>query len=154
MKTGRNAPCPCGSGKKYKKCCLKLEEQRAAEERQQNANEQKLFLTGESVLSDNEDHEGGPDEDDEGDDDIEKSESDRIWDEYKDGDLDLLLSAMHKGWEKVKDSSKIVPWGVDEYDNLAAEYAILKHVSEVSNPDATDSDFLKELEQFIEAVFD
>ena len=23
-KIGRNAPCPCGSGKKYKKCCLKL----------------------------------------------------------------------------------------------------------------------------------
>ena len=22
-KTGRNVPCPCGSGKKYKKCCLK-----------------------------------------------------------------------------------------------------------------------------------
>src|SRR5690606_12972800 len=22
MKTGRNAPCPCGSGKKYKHCCL------------------------------------------------------------------------------------------------------------------------------------
>ena len=21
-KIGRNAPCPCGSGKKYKKCCL------------------------------------------------------------------------------------------------------------------------------------
>jgi len=21
-KTGRNEPCPCGSGKKYKKCCL------------------------------------------------------------------------------------------------------------------------------------
>jgi uncharacterized protein YecA (UPF0149 family) len=20
-KTGRNEPCPCGSGKKYKKCC-------------------------------------------------------------------------------------------------------------------------------------
>ncbi len=25
-KTGRNAPCPCGSGKKYKKCCLSLKE--------------------------------------------------------------------------------------------------------------------------------
>jgi hypothetical protein len=25
MKIGRNAPCPCGSGKKYKKCCLKKE---------------------------------------------------------------------------------------------------------------------------------
>ena len=22
MKAGRNEPCPCGSGKKYKKCCL------------------------------------------------------------------------------------------------------------------------------------
>ena len=22
MKTGRNDPCPCGSGRKYKKCCL------------------------------------------------------------------------------------------------------------------------------------
>ena len=21
MKVGRNDPCPCGSGKKYKKCC-------------------------------------------------------------------------------------------------------------------------------------
>jgi hypothetical protein len=25
-KIGRNAPCPCGSGKKYKKCCLPKEE--------------------------------------------------------------------------------------------------------------------------------
>ena len=22
MKTGRNAPCPCGSGRKYKHCCM------------------------------------------------------------------------------------------------------------------------------------
>jgi len=27
MKTGRNDPCPCGSGKKYKKCCLETDEQ-------------------------------------------------------------------------------------------------------------------------------
>jgi hypothetical protein len=25
MKTGRNDPCPCGSGKKYKKCCLVID---------------------------------------------------------------------------------------------------------------------------------
>ena len=32
MKTGRNDPCPCGSGKKYKKCCLqKNDMQRLAE---------------------------------------------------------------------------------------------------------------------------
>ncbi|MCD6389209.1 MAG: SEC-C domain-containing protein [Desulfobulbaceae bacterium] len=24
-KIGRNQPCPCGSGKKYKKCCLRKE---------------------------------------------------------------------------------------------------------------------------------
>ena len=27
MKIGRNAPCPCGSGKKYKKCCLAKDQQ-------------------------------------------------------------------------------------------------------------------------------
>src|SRR5215210_7573717 len=26
MKVGRNDPCPCGSGKKYKKCCLAKDE--------------------------------------------------------------------------------------------------------------------------------
>jgi len=26
MNVGRNSPCPCGSGKKYKKCCLLREE--------------------------------------------------------------------------------------------------------------------------------
>jgi hypothetical protein len=31
---GRNEPCPCNSGKKYKKCCLPLHEARAAEQRQ------------------------------------------------------------------------------------------------------------------------
>ncbi len=30
-KVGRNDPCPCGSGKKYKKCCLIKEESRRAE---------------------------------------------------------------------------------------------------------------------------
>lgn len=29
MDTGRNEPCPCGSGKKYKKCCLTKDEDKA-----------------------------------------------------------------------------------------------------------------------------
>lgn len=33
MSVGRNAPCPCGSGKKYKKCCLKSDEQSRLAER-------------------------------------------------------------------------------------------------------------------------
>ena len=28
-KAGRNAPCPCGSGKKYKKCCLQKDQERS-----------------------------------------------------------------------------------------------------------------------------
>ena len=28
-KVGRNDPCPCGSGKKYKRCCLAKDEQEA-----------------------------------------------------------------------------------------------------------------------------
>jgi hypothetical protein len=35
-KAGRNDPCPCGSGKKYKKCCLALDEQRHLERSQQD----------------------------------------------------------------------------------------------------------------------
>jgi hypothetical protein len=33
MKIGRNDPCPCGSGKKYKKCCLETDEAAAREQR-------------------------------------------------------------------------------------------------------------------------
>lgn len=30
QKVGRNDPCPCGSGKKYKACCLKKEQAKRA----------------------------------------------------------------------------------------------------------------------------
>lgn len=32
MKLGRNDPCPCGSGKKYKQCCLQTQETQQAED--------------------------------------------------------------------------------------------------------------------------
>ena len=269
MKIGRNEPCPCGSGKKYKKCCLRIDEQKAAEERQQNAEQQEIIDTDEYVLQNNEDHKSGPlDNDGDGtvvaatDDGSEESESDRIWGDFEEGDfeqkatiienilddsdlfeefdcfelfnglheacqhrgdrqvfkklthrlkreypdrymnklgyllqtliqdalidennaeaaklflefadqadadidifnrtldqmawhgdLELMLNAMHRGWEKVQSSSKIVPWGVDEYRNLAAMYEIFKYVSEVSDPDPTDHDFRKKLEKFID----
>lgn len=38
-KTGRNDPCPCGSGRKYKVCCLKKDEDAARERFQQAAAE-------------------------------------------------------------------------------------------------------------------
>lgn len=36
-KIGRNAPCPCGSGRKYKKCCLAADEAAARRERAEAA---------------------------------------------------------------------------------------------------------------------
>ena len=42
---GRNAPCPCGSGKKYKKCCLRAEsEQASLRERYRTRRERYLDL--------------------------------------------------------------------------------------------------------------
>ena len=37
MKIGRNDPCPCGSGKKYKKCCLSKDEAAARQTAQEQA---------------------------------------------------------------------------------------------------------------------
>lgn len=37
MKTDRNAPCPCGSGKKYKKCCYNKDYEDVASSAKQNA---------------------------------------------------------------------------------------------------------------------
>ena len=36
-KPGRNVPCPCGSGRKYKKCCLAKDQEAGAEQRDQQA---------------------------------------------------------------------------------------------------------------------
>jgi len=40
LKLGRNDPCHCGSGKKYKKCHLPLDEQRWAQERESRREEE------------------------------------------------------------------------------------------------------------------
>ena len=42
-KSGRNGPCPCGSGKKYKKCCLPREE--SAYQRTSEPEPEKDFIT-------------------------------------------------------------------------------------------------------------
>lgn len=42
MTTSRNDPCPCGSGRKYKKCCLVQDQKSAAEQR---ANQQESLLS-------------------------------------------------------------------------------------------------------------
>ncbi len=46
--TGRNEPCPCGSGKKYKKCCLKNEQTVRWGD---NSNLHKIIRTGDLLLA-------------------------------------------------------------------------------------------------------
>ena len=48
MKTGRNGPCPCGSGKKYKKCCSLKEQIRLVE----SNNETEIKKTIEDNIND------------------------------------------------------------------------------------------------------
>ena len=49
-KTGRNDPCPCGSGAKYKRCCLPRDEAAAAEAAATRAAEQPAPLRGRDVI--------------------------------------------------------------------------------------------------------
>ncbi len=44
MGTSRNAPCRCGSGKKYKKCCLRQDEKAAAEKHSKEEAEKERLL--------------------------------------------------------------------------------------------------------------
>jgi len=39
-KISRNAPCPCGSGKKYKKCCLSKDQAKSSNQKEKSLNSQ------------------------------------------------------------------------------------------------------------------
>jgi predicted O-linked N-acetylglucosamine transferase (SPINDLY family) len=45
MKAARNDPCPCGSGKKYKQCCMQREQAQAGNSSAQRASSQALLQT-------------------------------------------------------------------------------------------------------------
>jgi hypothetical protein len=53
---GRNDPCPCGSGKKYKRCCLQADEAAARERAQQALFDDDVF--GDSEFGANDEDEG------------------------------------------------------------------------------------------------
>ena len=64
-RTGRNAPCPCGSGRKYKKCCLPLDESSVAKARQ---SVQRSELHATPLMQEWDDDDDDDDDDDEADD--------------------------------------------------------------------------------------
>ena len=55
--TGRNAPCPCGSGKKYKRCCLEKDEA-AALAKADSAREAARYRAVLDALADDDDLDG------------------------------------------------------------------------------------------------
>lgn len=78
--TGRNAPCPCGSGRKYKKCCLPLDESAAGKASQ---SVQRSELTGMPIFpkpahADEENHADELDDADEETDADEENDADEL----------------------------------------------------------------------------
>lgn len=48
MAVGRNDPCPCGSGKKYKKCCMKANQPKSSSQLLSNV---KVIQSSSSMLN-------------------------------------------------------------------------------------------------------
>jgi len=80
-KVGRNDPCPCGSGKKYKKCCLnKHYEQRQEAAAEQRRREEEGFMDGILPLRDEPPYEPAEHDVDEPDEEIEdEPDSNEEW---------------------------------------------------------------------------
>lgn len=84
MKVGRNDPCPCGSGKKYKKCCLARDEAAA----RQSAQERARVIRAVEPRAGHDPFAGFP---------------------AYNGHLALLAETMARGWPLVRESDKYFP---------------------------------------------
>jgi tetratricopeptide (TPR) repeat protein len=135
-KIGRNDPCHCGSGKKYKRCCL--------EEDQQGEREARTALATEQA-EDDEFYEWSDKLDD---------ESNAVIDLIEDGKLDEAEQAAHQliaNYPEVHDG----------YDRLGMVYEARKEPKKAAdcyrkviefmqvNPTDYDADFLAEFEQLV-----
>jgi hypothetical protein len=85
MQIGRNAPCPCGSGKKYKKCCMSKDE----EARRQAAKEipQELVPPPPVPLP-------SPPSD------LEAQDGDELWEAFKEADYEEKISLFEQTLEE------------------------------------------------------
>lgn len=64
------------------------------------------------------------------------------------GQLPLLAAATHLAWPSVKDSSAIVPWGIDHFARQAANYAVFDRLDGQASLDPGDPELLEELEVY------
>ncbi|MGH9839063.1 MAG: YecA family protein [Blastocatellia bacterium] len=70
------------------------------------------------------------------------------------GYLATLVETMREAWPKVRESSKIVPWGVDKFSNRASQYEMLHYIAETHEPRGDDPILLERMRALFGDEFD
>jgi hypothetical protein len=76
-----------------------------------------------------------------------------IWNRVEDqlayhGHLITLVQAMRLAWPEVSKSTRIVPWGIDEFRFRAVQFEVLNYVSQTPSPDVNDPVLHEKIEYF------
>jgi len=156
MKIGRNKPCPCGSGKKYKKCCLEKDEQKALLERKQNDHKMRdddANLSDDQIFDDEENVDQHFDADT---DDASYLETDafsmeqinQFWKTYQQGDFNQKVSIVEKSLEEPDafrkyDYFELISALYDSFRTTEDFYAIKRIINtlKINYPDIYENDF-------------
>lgn len=67
-------------------------------------------------------------------------------------DLSTLVEMMRIGWPGVRDSSEILPRGVDEFADRAWRYEMLSYCGQAASPRPDDPELIERLEFYVESV--
>lgn len=135
---GRNDPCHCGSGRKYKRCCYRKDRE-AATQSQRNA-AQEAMVTSSSRPT-------GEFEDDRNVD--EFSMLDEKWEE-EEGDYlaDLLMMGIDHAWPSAE-MGKYFPGTQEEFDELLTDHLVHDYLEKTLRTEVTDP---QRLEPLIERI--
>ncbi len=62
-----------------------------------------------------------------------------------------LMDAMQQAWPSIRDTTTVMPWGVDEFADTLTVLNLFDHIERVENPDADDPALRNVLSPFFEA---
>jgi hypothetical protein len=68
------------------------------------------------------------------------------------GQLSVLVEAMQRAWPLVQESNDIVPWGISEFAEQAANLSIYRTLEQTPSLNPTDPTLLEQLQVFIDVV--
>ena len=66
------------------------------------------------------------------------------------GQLSTLVEVMRAAWPAVKKSRDIVPWGIDEYAEQAADYVVFDYLKRHPFPPIPDPELIRQIEFYTE----